>query len=87
MYEHELHICAASLCHAHDITKCLCASYTITYSSSSLRSLIIVFTVSMANAAGFLCRLNDQRVKTTLHVHRLCFNLADPSGGISHVSL
>ena len=31
--------------------------------------------------------LNDQRVKTTQHVHRLCFNLTDCSAGISHVLL
>ena len=42
--------------------------------------------MSIANLAGFLCTLNDQPVKT-LHVHHLCFNLADRSGGISHTSL
>ena len=66
------HSCSLiSLCHAHDVTECLYASYTITYASSSLHSLIIVFTVTMSNSAEFLCTLNDQRVKTTLHVHRL----------------
>ena len=66
------HMCSLiCLCHGHNVTECLCASYTITYASSSLRSLIIVFTVSMENSAGFLCTLNDQRVKTTLHAFAL----------------
>ena len=44
---------------------CLCASYTITYAPSSLRILIFV-----CEFGRVLKYVNDQLVKTTLHVHR-----------------
>ena len=44
--------------------ECLCASYTITYAPSSLRSLIIGCEFGRVHKY-----VNDQRVKTTLYVH------------------